>query len=269
MDLAFCSFSSGSSGNCYLVKSDSTNILVDAGISGEKIVDNLRVFDMSIRKIDAVVLSHEHWDHTRSAQMVQRLAVYSNCYATCGTLEGMGDKAERLPKDRLVKIHNKESFMIGDIEVKSFPISHDALDPVAFTLKRNDKKIAIVTDTGCITDEIQEEIKDSDLLVIESNHEENILLYGKYPYYLKRRILSDKGHLSNEAAGNCICKFLKDLNKQKPPRILLGHMSKENNTPKQAFLTVRNILEEDGYYVGKDLLLDVLEKGIMTDLIFL
>ena len=136
-------------------------------------------------------------------------------------------------------------------------------------IKREGKKIAIVTDTGVVTEEILEAIKGSDLLVMESNHEVNILLYGSYPYNIKRRILSDVGHLSNEAAGNCILGFLKDINGEKIPRVLLAHLSQENNTPQQAYITVKNILEEEDFYVGKDLSLGVVLKDQLSELIYI
>jgi len=269
MDLGFCSFSSGSSGNCYLVKSDSTNILVEVGISCVKVFENIKLFRLTPSRLHGIVLSHEHWDHTRGLSRTIERTSHAVCYATKGTVEGAGKRARKLTPERLRIIHSGETFMIGDVEVSAFSLSHDAAEPTGFSFHRNGKKISIVTDTGCVTDEIREAIKDSDLLVVEANHEKNILLYGKYPYDVKRRILSDKGHLSNEAAAECICDFLKSFTKKRMPRVLLAHLSLENNTPQQAMLTVKNILEEHEYYVGKNLLLDTLEKGIVTDMIFL
>ncbi len=269
MDLAFCSFSSGSSGNGYFVKSDNTNILVEVGLSCVKIFENLKLFDVQPYKITGVVLSHEHWDHSRSLNRTSEVTTHASFYATKGTFESLTKKTARIDPERMKIIRGGETFMIGEVRVSAFSLSHDAAEPVGFSFQRNGKKISIVTDTGCVTDEIREAVKGSDLLVVEANHEENILLYGKYPYDLKRRILGDKGHLSNEAAAKCISDFLKTTDKKRIPRVLLAHISQENNTPQQAMLTVRNLLEEDGYYVGKDLLLDTLEKGIMTDLIFI
>lgn len=267
MDLAFCSFSSGSSGNCYLLKSDTTNILIEAGITGSRIYENFQIFGMSPRRLHGVVVSHEHFDHIKGLNRVTADAIYAVCCATEGTFEAIGDRARHIAPDKRKIVHSGDSFMIGDIQVGVFALSHDAVDPVGYSFEKNGKKITVVTDTGCVTEEIREAIKDSDLLVIEANHEKNILLYGKYPYNLKRRILSDKGHLSNEDAGRCICDFMNTRKKPGVPRVLLAHLSQENNTPLQAKITVRNILEEAGYYVGKDLLLDTLEKGVVTDLI--
>ena len=269
MDLAFCSFSSGSSGNSYLVKSDSTNILVEAGITGSKIMENLKLFGLSPSKIHGLVLSHEHFDHVKGLSRMTIKTIHAESCATEGTLGAIGDRLRRIPVEQQRVVHSGDDFSIGDIDIHVFALSHDAAEPVGYSFQRNGKKITIVTDTGCVTDEITEAVKDSDLLVLESNHEKNILLYGRYPYNVKRRILSDKGHLSNEAAAYCICDFLKTRKKEQMPRVLLAHISQENNTPLQAQLTVRNILEEEGYYVGKDLLLDSLEKDMITDLIFI
>ena len=159
--------------------------------------------------------------------------------------------------------------MAGDIEVTPFKIYHDAEEPVAYSFQRGGKKLSIVTDTGIVTEAILDAIKDSDLLVLESNHEVNILLYGRYPYTVKRRILSDVGHLSNEAAGNCILDFLKDIDRRKVPKILLAHLSQENNTPQQAYITVKNILEEEDFYVGKDLYLGVVLKDQLSELMYI
>ena len=125
-----------------------------------------------------------------------------------------------------------------------------------------------MTDTGCVTEEVYDAMKDADLLVLEANHEENILLYGRYPYPVKRRILSDVGHLSNETAGRCLVQLLREPDRCKVPRVFLALLSRENNTPQQAFLTVRNVLEEADYYIGRDLYMDVLgpeQTPILTE----
>ena len=269
MNLGFCSFSSSSSGNCYFIKSEKTSILVDAGLSRAKIYQNIKLFEMSPRQIHHVVLTHEHTDHVRSASAIATMSIYSRFYATAGTIEGMADKRQGMKDDRFVVIEPEKSFLIEDIEVRPFRVSHDAKEPLAFTFAKEGKKIAILTDTGCITEDIMEAIKGADILVLESNHEVNILLYGSYPYSVKRRILSDEGHLSNEAAGRCLVQYLRDINGSKVPKVLLAHLSQKNNTPEQALLTVRNILEEADFYVGKDLSMDVVLKDTMTDFIYI
>ena len=148
-------------------------------------------------------------------------------------------------------------------------MSHDTAEPVAYTFERNGKKIAVVTDTGYISEEIFENIKDADILVLEANHERNILLMGPYPYTVKHRILGDKGHLSNEAAGQCLVQILDYLQGSKAPLVLLAHLSQENNTPQQALITIRNILEEAGYYVDKDVKMEVVARDSVSRLMAL
>ncbi len=128
--------------------------------------------------------------------------------------------------------------------------------------------MTIVTDTGCISEEIFAQVKDADLLVLEANHEVNILRMGAYPYPLKRRILSDRGHLSNEAAGECLCRMLQCRESGKAaPQVLLAHLSRENNTPEQAYLTVRNVLFEQDYYIDKDLTVRIIERDLAGPLV--
>ena len=129
------------------------------------------------------------------------------------------------------------------------------------------KKLSIVTDTGIVTEEIYAAMKGSDALILEANHEVNILRMGPYPYSLKQRILGEYGHLSNEIAGNTIGEVLKSFKGNDMPRIMLAHLSKENNTPEQAFLTVRNMLFEKDYYVDKDLELTVAHRSVPSELI--
>lgn len=151
--------------------------------------------------------------------------------------------------------------------MKSFGLSHDAAEPMGFSFIHNDKKMSIVTDTGYISDDLFEQIYDSDFLVLEANHEINILKMGAYPYSLKQRILGNKGHLSNEAAGKCICRMLHERQKEcSVPKIVLAHLSSENNTPAQAYLTIRNILFEEDFYIGKDLEMDVIKKDQISSL---
>ena len=269
MDLTFASMGSGSSGNTYLVKSEKTNILVDAGVYVTSIISYLNMLGMGPGKVNGILVSHEHVDHMRGVNKLMERSSRLACYATQGTYERIEEKLTyMLPENKRV-IHSGQSLSIGDIQIGIFSLSHDAAEPVGFTLSRNDKKIAIVTDTGCVTDEIREAIAGSDLLVIEANHEKNILLYGRYPYSVKHRILSDKGHLSNEDAAYCISEYLRTVKPGVVPRVLLAHISKENNTPVQAKLTVSNILQEEGYYVGRDLMLDTLDKNSMTNPIYL
>ena len=268
MILGFSTLASSSSGNCYYIKSETTSILVDVGISAAQIVKRLDALEASAQEIAGVFLTHEHVDHVKSVSAFHKKAPQAWFIASQGTAAGLEEKVRAAIEPQLMIVapgccdgSQCRDLMIGDIEVHAFCLSHDAAEPTAYTFSKDGRKIAIVTDTGIVTEEIYEALKDADLLVLEANHEENILLYGRYPYSVKRRILSDEGHLSNEAAGRCLARMLRErreAGETRVPRVLLAHLSRENNTPQQAFLTVRNVLEEEDFYVGKDLKIDVL-----------
>jgi phosphoribosyl 1,2-cyclic phosphodiesterase len=269
MDLGIFTFASSSSGNCYLIRSETTNIMVDVGITGKAISSNLEFISLRAKRLNAFLLTHEHIDHIRGIHMMARHNTMAPFYASEGTINAIIEKEVAVDYDRLVVAKGGWDFMIGDIKVTPFNVSHDTAEPLAYSFERNGEKIAIVTDTGYVSDEIFENIKDADILVLEANHERNILLYGRYPYNVKHRILGDKGHLSNEAAGQCLVRMLQYLDGKKAPLVLLAHLSQENNTPEQAQITIRNILEEAGYYVGKDLKMEVVEKNAVSRLMAL
>jgi len=257
MSLYFSSFASGSTGNCYMVKSDKTTLLIDVGITGKRILENLSASGLSAEEVDGILITHEHVDHVKSLKMLSKKASGAKVYGSSGTLQAVMDKIDG---DKARAVSPAERFLIGDITVVPFGISHDAAEPMGYSLIQDGRQLTIVTDTGCISEEIFSQIERADLLVLEANHEVNILKMGAYPYYLKRRILGDRGHLSNEAAGDCLCRMLKcrrEKNLQGMPRVVLAHLSKENNTPGQAYLTIRNILFEEEFFIDKDLELDI------------
>ncbi len=275
MAFGICSLASSSAGNCYLLKTDNTTLILDCGISVKKIKENLALKGVDIKDIDAVLITHEHIDHVKSLKQLLKKADDAKVYASEGTFSGIREKYNEIYTELLVRgakdmvrvAHPGETFEVGDIDVTPFRVSHDTNEPIAYTFSSEGKRISVVTDTGYVTEEIYGAIKDSDVLVIESNHEPEILLYGRYPYPVKQRILSDHGHLSNEACGECLAKMIKELAGTKKPKIYLAHLSDENNTPEQAILTVKNYLEEEGLFVGKDLELETLRKDQASRLI--
>ena len=263
MALNFCSFASGSSGNCYMVKSETTTLLIDVGITGKRILAGLEENNVSVEDLDGILITHEHIDHVRSLNMISKKAVNAQVCATTGTLEKIMDKVNG---QRIWTVYYEEEFTLGDITVKPFRLSHDAAEPTGYSLVHEGKQITIVTDTGCISEEIYAQIEKADLLILEANHEVNILQMGAYPYPLKRRILGDYGHLSNETAGKCICQLLKNCDGEKTPTVILAHLSRENNTPKQAYLTIRNLLFEEDYYIDKDVKLGIVYRDEISPL---
>ncbi len=260
MELGLQTFASSSSGNSYLIKSEKTNIILDIGIGIKKLNEKLAEAQLMPEEISGVLLTHEHIDHVRSLGALTRKSADMIVYATRGTICALTEKTPDLGRTEFMPVTGGQPFVVGDIRVVPFNVSHDTAEPVAYAFEKGGRKAAVVTDTGFVSDEIFDNIKDADLLVLEANHERNILLYGRYPYPVKHRILSDLGHLSNEAAAECLVRMLTGLGGSKVPRIVLAHLSKENNTPQQALITVRNLLEEAGFYVGKDLELEVADR---------
>jgi len=250
LNLKFCSLYSGSSGNCQFVKTEKTTILVDAGLSGKKIQQEMIKIGEDPNKIDAIFITHEHLDHVQGVGILSRrfdIPIYANEKTWEAMNATIGD----------VKSHNirimSEDVEVGDIFMQSFDISHDAVNPVGYNIYYKNKKISIVTDTGCINENIINSITDADLLLVESNHDEDMVLIGPYPWALKRRVLGEFGHMSNDTAGNLITKAIK----KGTEIVLLGHLSKENNFPQLAYKTVENILKENGIDVNPGVCLDM------------
>ena len=245
MGFYFCSISSGSSGNCYMIRSEKTVILVDAGISGKRTREGLLQAGTDPEEVDALLITHEHSDHVKSLRILRKqipqIVSYSNFETWDAVKDIVGD-------ERHVTFDSGDRFTIGDIEVKSFATHHDSAGAVSYSFFHSGKQISILTDTGYVCDRIFNEIKDSDLIALEANHDVNVLQMGRYPYYVKRRILGDGGHLSNEAAADCIVRMIReeDEEQQKKRTVLLAHLSKENNSPEMAMLTVKNRLAEEG-----------------------
>ena len=255
MGISFCSFSSGSSGNSYLIKSENTGILVDAGISGKKIIESLEKSDTSLEKVLGVVVTHEHIDHVKSLSVITKKLPNISAYANRKTWSII---SQRVAPEKRREFVTGESFAIGDIGIKAFNISHDAIEPVGFSFFCDGKQISIVTDTGHITEEIYEEIIEADILVLESNHDIHMLKMCSYPWNVKQRILGKSGHLSNEDAGSLLCRLFGERNKRR--QVLLAHLSKENNFPEMAFETIKNLLVEEDHFIGSNINIDLILK---------
>lgn len=259
MAFQFCSFASGSSGNCYLIKTDKAAVLTDVGISGKRIFEGLEQTGTDLDRLDAVLITHEHIDHVRSLPIVTKKAPNVKAYANENTWNNIEKKVQEEKKAFFV---TGEDFFIKDLQIRPFAVPHDAAEPVGFSFFAEGKQISILTDAGYISEEIFAEIVDADLLVLEANHEVEILQMCSYPYQTKRRILGDFGHLSNVTAGNCICRLMEA--KEKARRILLGHLSRQNNEPSLAKMTVRNILQEDEIFIGDRLKVDVILRDSLS-----
>ena len=263
--MRMCSIASGSSGNCIYVGSDNTHLLVDTGISKKRIEEGLKALDIKGDELDGILITHEHSDH------IQGLGVFSRkyevpIYATPGTIEGILSYSGlgKMPDGLLHPVHTDEAFTLGDVTVNPFAISHDANEPAGYRMECDGKSVAVATDLGKYDEYIVERLKNLDAVLLEANHDIHMLEVGGYPYYLKQRILGDKGHLSNELSGRLLCDILHDNLKH----IVLGHLSKENNYAKLAYETVKlevTLAEND--YRGEDLDMFVANRDTVSDII--
>ncbi len=234
--LELCSIASGSSGNCICVGSDECHILIDAGISGKRIEQGLNAIDLNSRELQGIFITHEHIDHIAGlGVMARRYAL--PMYATAGTIEAIKHTSSvgKIDPELFHVIVPRKDFAVGDLTVTPLPISHDAAEPVAYRIKNKNHSCAVVTDLGTYNEEIVEQLQGLDMLLLEANHDIHMLEVGGYPYYLKRRIAGERGHLSNESAGKLLCQVLHDNMKA----VLLGHLSKENNYAELARETVK------------------------------
>ncbi len=254
--ISICPLESGSKGNSHLIEAGETCLLVDLGISLKALLEHLKVYGKTPKDICGVVITHEHTDHTKGVgALVRKYKI--PVFASRGTWRAMYKNVAPIDDEFIKVITPDENFQIGDIVVRAFPISHDAAQPVGYNFSFRDKKISVATDTGAVDDSLVKSLMGADVALIEANHDENMLLMGKYSLYLKQRIKSERGHLSNKDAGYLSVSLIKGGTKT----LLMGHLSEENNYPDLAYLTVKNIIEEKGFKEGEDVCLRVVTKS--------
>ena len=257
--MRLCSIASGSSGNCIYVGSDATHLLVDVGISGKKAESGLNYLGLTGRDIDGILLTHEHADHINGLGVMARKYGIP-IYATKGTIEAVKymKNVGEIDESLFHEIRADEKLVIKDLTVNPMHISHDAADPVAYRVSYGHKRVAVCTDLGHFTDYTVESLRGMDALLLEANHDVNMLQVGPYPYHLKQRILGDRGHLSNENSGRLLSRILHDGVQE----ILLGHLSKENNLPELAYESVRmEITLGDNPYNANDFSMQVARRS--------
>lgn len=245
--IKFCSLSSGSNGNCVFIGSGKSKLLVDCGLSVKRTEDSLKEIGEAPEDIGGILVSHEHNDHIKSLKAFSKkydIPVYFNYK----TMNALGDDFEKA-----IVFNNYDEFELLDFCVSAFSVPHDGLDPVGFIVKRGDKKIVLATDMGYVEDDFADTIGKSEILYLESNHDENMLKASPYPYWLKRRILGDKGHLSNSECGRLIVRMASMGTKH----FILAHLSRNCNFPQLAFETTKGFLDDESIRIGNDVTLDV------------
>ncbi len=256
-----CSLFSGSSGNAIFLSDDNTRILIDAGVSGRKIEEGLNSINIQASDINAILVSHEHSDHICSVGYLSKKYDIP-VYASEPTWKGMSNQALKIRSDNCMVFEPDKWFEVGSLDVLPFTIPHDANQPCGFSIHQNGTKVTIATDIGHMNRYLVENMESSDLLLLESNHDIEMLRCGRYPWFLKRRILGEQGHLCNETAAKTITWLAKSGMK----RFILGHLSAENNFPELALQTVTNCLDEIGARIGTDVFVEVAPRSNCSNL---
>lgn len=251
----FCPLVSGSSGNSIFIKTEGTKILIDAGVSGKKIQDCLKSIGEDCTGIDAIFITHEHTDHIKAAGILSRRFDIP-LYATEGTWLAMEADIGAVERKNRRIIYSGEKTTLNDIVLKPFEIPHDAAEPVGYSVFSEGIKMTVATDIGHVDDTIREAVSDSDILLLEANHDVEMLKRGPYPYSLKQRILGLYGHMANNCAGGLIQEVFSGRMKH----IFLGHLSAENNTPELAYHTVASILSKSRIEIGRDVNIELAQR---------
>lgn len=261
MSLRFSVLASGSTGNAVYVESEDHSFLVDAGLSGKKMDQLFQQIGKDPSTLDGILVTHEHTDHIQGVGVMARkyqLPIFANEK----TWKAMEPLIGKIPLDQKFIFNMETVQSFGSLDIESFGVSHDAAEPMFYIFRCNGKKLVIITDTGYVSDRMKGIIANADMYVFESNHDVQMLRMGKYPWSIKRRILSDVGHVSNEDAALALCDVIGDRTK----RIYLAHLSQENNMKELARMSVKQTLEAHGFVVGEQFELYDTDPSIPTEL---
>ncbi|WP_067840457.1 MBL fold metallo-hydrolase [Amphibacillus sediminis] len=239
MTLSFTVLASGSSGNAFYIGTEKERILVDAGLSGKQLERLFEQANLNPKDLSRILVTHEHSDHIKGLGIIARkynLPIYAN-EKTWKAMEGSIGK---ISLDQKFIFNMEEVQTFHDIDVESFGVSHDAAEPMFYTFHHHGKKVALVTDLGYVSEKIKKTVENADALIFEANHDVSMLQMGRYPWNVKRRILGDYGHVSND---DCAV-ALADIIGERTKRIYLAHLSKDNNMKELARMSVENHLKE-------------------------
>ncbi|MFJ5771949.1 MBL fold metallo-hydrolase [Psychrobacillus sp. NPDC093180] len=260
--MKFSVLASGSSGNAIYVENEEHSFLVDVGLSGKKMEQLFSEIDRDIKKLSGIFITHEHSDHIKGLGVVARkhgIPIYANekTWLAMDSLIGNVAVEQRFQFD----MEAVKTF--GSIDIQSFAVSHDAADPMFYIFHENGRKLVLITDTGYVSDRMKGHIKGADSFVFESNHDVSMLQMGRYPWSIKRRILSDVGHVSNEDAAVAMSEVV-DI---KNTHIYLSHLSKDNNMKDLARMSVAQTLESCGVIAGEYVHLHDTDANVPTELV--
>lgn len=245
--LRYSILASGSTGNVTYLETDQHRILIDAGLSGKKIEGLMAKIDRSLDDVEAIFVTHEHSDHCHGVGVLARrygMAVYANR----GTWQAMANKVGTIPEDQQFIFNPNSVQTLGDLDIESFAVSHDAAEPQFYQVHHDNKTFCILTDTGYVSDRVAGTIRDADAYLMECNHDTEMLRMGPYSWPLKQRILGDEGHLSNEEGADALMNVIGRRTKE----IFLGHRSQHNNMRSLAHLTVASLMKQHDFGVDQD-----------------
>lgn len=263
--LKFYSLVSGSSGNSTLISDGKTNILIDCGLNGKNCANKLLSAGVSPENVSAILVTHEHSDHISGVGVMSR-RYNIPIYATESTWQGMFSSRCSIGKiapHNIKTIEKDSEFEVGSVGVCAFKTPHDSADSVGYNIFIGREKFSVATDMGRVDKGVVARLLGSRSVLLEANHDIEMLKNGAYPYWLKMRILGDSGHLSNESSA----KIAACLAKNGTKKIMLGHLSNENNSPSAAYETVKNVLKAEGADVDGDVCLGVAQRYEITDLL--
>lgn len=259
----FFSLGSGSSGNCYYLGCKDYGILIDAGIGMRSVKKALLEYGASLSKISAILITHDHADHTKNVGAFgdkYNIPIYATEYVHQGIQRNIRVKADLISTKRVIE--KEVSFKINDFEITAFEVPHDSIDNVGYWIKFNEQNLVLITDIGRITETIKNYANKANHLIIEANYDDEMLLKGRYPHYLKQRIVSGMGHLSN----GLLAEFIGEIYSDRLKNIWLCHLSQDNNRPELAYETIKNTLTEKGAIVGKNIHLEALSRHKVSGL---
>lgn len=264
MKLNFCSLSSGSSGNCYFLGNGTHGILIDAGISASAVKRFLRDMGIRMESIMGILITHNHTDHIKGLEVLTRRNGIP-AFTTATIWKSILSPGTRITSDCIREITAGTKFSLAGFDIEAFPVCHDAPETVGYRLSSEGRNITIATDLGHICETSAPYIRSANLLVLESNYDDEMLAGGPYPYFLKSRIKSDHGHLGNHQASA----FLADIINDDLRFICLAHMSVNNNTPEKVLQTLHRTFEERGISPDGKLKITVLDRYRPSEIICL
>ena len=259
--LQFSILASGSSGNCTYVESMNSRIMIDAGLSGKRIEALFSQINRQVADVDAILVTHEHKDHIHGVGVLSR-KYNIPIYANTKTWSAMEHMLGKIAPENKQFIEPDKVVTIGDIDVLSFIVSHDAIQPQFYAFEKAKKQFVMLTDTGYVSDRLRSQLKNASAYLIESNHEIEMLRYGPYPWSVKQRILGDRGHLSNEDGALAMADLIGNNTKE----IYLGHLSRDNNTKQLAMASMEDILRHRNFGVNEDFYLYMTDPTEATPL---